>query len=63
MRSHWRKTENARKSKACSREREMNKQFEREFLGGDVVGRGQAESPGSDGASPYLRRDFLRQLS
>jgi hypothetical protein len=23
-------------------------------MGGDVVGRGQAGSPGSDGASPYL---------
>jgi hypothetical protein len=25
-------------------------------VGGDVVGRGHAESPGSGGASPYLRR-------
>jgi hypothetical protein len=35
----------------------MITQFEREF-GGDVVGRGDAGSPGSDGASPYqeLRR-------
>jgi hypothetical protein len=27
---------------------------------GDAVGRGQAGSPGSDGASPYLHRDFPR---
>jgi hypothetical protein len=29
-------------------------------MGGDVVGRGRAGSPGSGGApSPYLRRGFL----
>jgi hypothetical protein len=32
-----------------------------EGMGGDVVRRGQAGSPGSDGASPYLRRDFPRE--
>jgi hypothetical protein len=26
-------------------------------MGDDIVGRGQAGIPGSDGASPYLRRD------
>jgi hypothetical protein len=28
------------------------------YFGDDVVGRGDARSPGSDGASPYLRRGF-----
>ena len=30
-------------------------------MGGDVVGRGQAGSPGSGGASPYLSRGFPRR--
>jgi hypothetical protein len=30
-------------------------------VGGGAVGRGQAGSPGSDGASPYLRRAFPRE--
>jgi len=29
---------------------------EREFVGGDVLGRGNTGSPGSGGASPYQRR-------
>jgi hypothetical protein len=29
-------------------------------MGGEVVRRGQAGSPGSGGASPYLRRGLLR---
>jgi hypothetical protein len=29
-------------------------------VGDDAVGRGQAGRPGSDGASPYLRRGFPR---
>jgi hypothetical protein len=33
--------------------REMIKQSEREFLGGGVLGRGHAGSPGSGGASPH----------
>jgi hypothetical protein len=54
-RSHQLKTENGRRETSdLVREREMIKQSERE-LGGDIVGRGQAGSPGSDGASPELR--------
>jgi hypothetical protein len=30
-------------------------------MGGDVVRRGQPGSPGSGGASPYLRRSLWRQ--
>jgi hypothetical protein len=32
-------------------------------MGDDVVGRGRAESPGSGGASPYLRRACHEQAS
>ena len=31
-------------------------------MGGDVVGQDNPESPGSGGASPYLRRGFQRDL-
>jgi hypothetical protein len=36
--------------------RGKNVEMAREFVGGDIVRRGQAVSPGSGGASPYLRR-------
>jgi hypothetical protein len=35
----------------------------REVMGGDVVRRGQPGSPGSGGASPYLRRGLLRRAN
>jgi hypothetical protein len=44
------------------RQREMIKYSGRERGGDDTVGRGQAGSPGSDGASPYLPASKLRCL-
>jgi hypothetical protein len=35
----------------------------RRFLGGYAVGQANAESPGSDGASPYLRQSCSCSLS
>ena len=36
---------------------------ERKFVGGGVTGRGQAGSPGSDGASPYRVWPSKNQLT
>jgi hypothetical protein len=47
-----------RKFKILFARREMTQNNPSENLGGDVLGRGQPGSPGSGGASPYLRRDF-----
>jgi hypothetical protein len=45
--------------KGHSRARAVGRAVRPEIMGGEVTGHGNAESPGSGGASPYLRRDFL----
>jgi hypothetical protein len=53
---YWSVVQVAHDLQAIVRAGSKTTEIEREFVGGDVVRRGHAGSPGSGGASPYLRR-------